>query len=316
MEEFLEVLQLRFESGIKRLLLVVLVLGLAAVGVSAQSPKILKNGLKKLVAGKRAVVGVSIISDDGKLRVSYNGKRRFPFQSVFKLHIALKMLSEIDKGNFKLDQIVEIKKDEMMPGLYSPIRDKHPDGASLPLSEILEYTVSLSDNVGCDVLLRMLGGPSEIDGYLRKNGFKGFEIKLNEETQQAEWDLQFQNWTTPNTSSEILKAFYDNGKAQLSKESYAFLWKVLRETSTGAGRLKGKLPKDTVVAHKTGTSGKHKTTGEVAAVNDIGVIFLPDGRHVFVSVYVTESMLDYDGSEAIIADIGKLVWDFYTGGKD
>lgn len=39
----------------------------------------------------------------------------------------------------------------------------------------------------------------------------------------------------------------------------------MKETKTGANRLKGQLPQGTVVAHKTGTSGTNKTTGVTAA---------------------------------------------------
>ena len=125
-------------------------------------------------------------------------------QSVFKFHIGLALLSEIDKGKFSLDQKIEIQKKDLLPDLYSPIRDKYPDGATLTISEILEYTISASDNVGCEVLLRLLGGPSAVENYFAKNKFKDVAIKFNEEQQQGNWDLQFQNWTTPKAANKVL----------------------------------------------------------------------------------------------------------------
>ncbi|MBK8388840.1 MAG: serine hydrolase, partial [Saprospiraceae bacterium] len=77
------------------------------------------------------------------------------------------------------------------------MREKYPEGASLTIAEISEYTVSQSDNVGCDVLLCLLGGPSKVEKHFKKNGFKDIAIKINEEVMQNNWDLQFQNWTTP-----------------------------------------------------------------------------------------------------------------------
>jgi beta-lactamase class A/beta-lactamase class A VEB len=59
----------------------------------------------------------------------------------------------------------------------------------------------------------------------------------------------------------------------------------MKETETGKNRLKGQLPRGTIVAHKTGTSGTNKTTGITAAVNDIGIVFLPNGGHFFISVF-------------------------------
>jgi beta-lactamase class A len=272
----------------------------------------LRQKIEQIVSTKNAVVGVSISDNGGKEILSINGKKHFPFQSVFKFHIALAVLSEVDKGKFSLDQKIEITKKDVTTELYSPIKDKYPEGATLTLAEILQYTVSASDNVGCDILLRLIGGPQAVESYFVKNKFKDISIKINEQTQQATWDLQFQNWTTPKASNKVLQAFFDNKKNLLSQTSYDFIWKTMRETSTGVSRLKGQLPENTVVAHKTGTSGTNKQTGITAAVNDIGIVFLPNGQHFFISVFVTNSKEDADTNEKIIADIGKAAWDYFT----
>lgn len=288
------------------------------VGVAqsfAQDKVGLQRKIEQIVAGKSAVVGVSIVGDNGKFKLYVNGDRHFPMQSVFKFHIGVVMLSEIDKGKFSLDQKVEIKKSELLPGFYSPIREKYPDGATLTIAEILEYTVSKSDNAGCDALLRLLGGPTVVETYFLKNNFKNISIKINEETMQSNWDMMFQNWTTPRAADKVLEAFYYNKKGLLSKTSHDFLWKIMRETETGAKRLKGQLPEGTVVAHKTGWSGTNEKTGITAAVNDIGVVFLPDGKHFFISVFVTDSKENIETNERIIADIAKAAWDHFTAAK-
>ncbi len=279
--------------------------------IFAQSKADLRQKIQQIAVSKNAVVGVSIADDRGKEVLSVNGDKHFPLQSVFKFHIALLILSEIDKGRFSLDQKIEIEKKDLLPDLYSPIRDKYPDGATLTIEEILQYTVSQSDNVGCDILLRLLGGPQTVENYFAKNKFKDISIKINEETQQNNWDLQFQNWTTPKAANKVLETFYDNKKNLLSQKSYDFIWKTMRETSTGGKRLKGQLPEGTVVAHKTGTSGVNKLTGVTAAVNDIGIIFLPNGQHFFISVFVTDSKENPDTNEKIVADIGKVTWDYF-----
>ena len=111
---------------------------------------------------------------------------------------------------------------------------------------------------------------------------------------------------------KVLKVFYDNNKKLLSQKSYDFIWKVMRETETGQNRLKGQLPENTIVAHKTGSSGVNKQTGVTAAVNDIGVVFLPNGQYFFISIFVTDSKEDAVANEKIIADIAKAAWDYFT----
>lgn len=263
------------------------------------------------MAARKAVVGVSIIGNNNKDTITLNGERHYPLQSVFKFHIALAVLSQVDKGTLSLYQKIKIEKKDLLPGLYSPIRDKYPNGTTMSIAEILEYTVSQSDNVGCDLLLRLFGGPAAVEEYFTENGFKNISIKINEEMQQGNWDLQFQNWTTPQSANEILTAYYYNKAKLLSKKSHAFIWKIMKGTQTGIKRLKGGLPEGTVVAHKTGSSGANKA-GLTAAVNDIGIVFLPDGRHYFISVFVTDSREDAAANEKIIADISKTAWEYFN----
>ena len=282
-----------------------------AATTSAQTTDLLRQQLQTIVSTKNAIVGVSIVGNNGKDTVSLNGDLHYPMQSVFKFHIALAVLSEIDKGRFSLNQKINILKKDLLPGLYSPIREDYPNGASLPISIILKYTVSLSDNVGCEVLLKLIGGPKVVEDYFIKNHIKNVSIKVNEEDQQANWNLQFKNWTTPKAANETLAKFFYSKKMILSKNSYNFIWKIMKETETGQNRLKALLPKGTPIAHKTGSSGAN-TAGITAAVNDIGMVFLPNGNHFFISVFVTNSKEDAATNEKIIADIAKVTWDYFT----
>lgn len=281
------------------------------LGAKSQNIDSLRQKIEQIISTRNAVVGVSIIGNEGKDTLSINGEKHFPMQSVFKFHIGLVILSEIDKGTFSLDQKIEIKKNELLPGLYSPIRDKYPEGATLTIAEILEYTVSQSDNVGCDALLRLLGGPQIVENYFIRKGFRDISIKINEEVMQNNWNLQFQNWTTPKAANHVLEAFFDIDNKLLSQNSYDFIWKIMQETSTGKNRIRGKLPSGTIVAHKTGWSGTNTTTGITAAVNDIGIVSLPNGKYFLVSVFITDSKEDLATNEQIIADIAKATWDYF-----
>ena len=271
----------------------------------------LRQKIEQIVSTKNAIVGVAISGNNGKDTLSINGKRHFPLQSVFKFHIALAVLSQIDKGNFSLNQKIKIEKKDLIPNLYSPIREKYPNGTTLPISKILDYTISQSDNIGCDILIKLIGGPQKAEEYFINNNFKDVSIKINEEVQQANWDLQFENWTTPQAANEVLSQFYYNKTKLLSKKSYDFIWKTMKGTETGKERLKGQLPKNTIVAHKTGTSGANKE-GLTEAVNDIGIVFLPNGQYYFISVFVSKSKENNETNEKIISDISKVTWDYFT----
>ena len=273
----------------------------------------LRNRIKKIITTKKADIGVTIYGFENKDTLSINGNKHFPMQSVFKFHIALAVLNEVDKGRLSLDQEVYIKHSDLLLKIWSPLREDFPNGdIKLRLSEILSYTVSKSDNNGCDILLRLIGGVKTVQNYIDSLGLKDFSIQASEEEMAKEWNVQFSNWTTPISSLQLLKKFYD--RKILSKTSCDYLWKILVETSTGVHRIKGQLPPNTQVAHKTGTSDTNKE-GLTAAVNDIGIVTLPNGKHFAICVYVSNTLENIETNEKIIADITKLYWDYLANEK-
>jgi beta-lactamase class A len=274
---------------------------------------LLRKKIEQIVSNKNAVVGVSIIGNEGKDTLSLHGDRRFPMQSVFKFHIALAVLSEIDKGKLSLDQKIEISKDELLPeDFWSPLRDENPNGGNFTIEKLIQYSVSHSDNTACDILIRLIGTPKTVEEHIKKSGIGDIQITFNEEEMQAKWENMFQNWTTPKAASATLELFYENKNNLLSKTSYDFFWKTNKEMTTGKKRIKGLLPEETIVAHKTGWSGTNKETGITAAVNNIGIVFLPNGKYFVISVFVSESKENFETNEKIIADIAKATYDYYT----
>jgi len=309
-----QMVNLRLHSGSAQKILYItsLLFLLISNQARAQSIDSLRQEILQIISDKEAHIGIAISGNDGKDTLSIHGDDHFPMQSVFKFHIGLAMLAQIDKGNFSLDQEIVIYKSDLIPNIYSPIRDTYPDGVTLTIAEIMKYTVSQSDNIGCDILLRLLGGPQAIEDFITGFGFEDIAIKINEEVMQANWDSQFLNWTTPETMNRVLKTFYDNHNELLSPASHDFIWKLMIETSTGAKRLKGNLPEGTIVAHKTGWSGAHPTTGVTAAVNDVGIVFLPNGGHFIISVFVSNSTESPATNEQIVADIAKAAYEYFV----
>ena len=87
----------------------------------------------------------------------------------------------------------------------------------------------------------------------------------------------------------------------------------MTESIPGAKRLKGQLPAGTVVAHKTGTGGTRD--GITSATNDIGIITLPNGMHLAVAVFVSDSSADEPTRESVIGRIAKAAWDWASSAQ-
>ncbi|MFA6542287.1 MAG: class A beta-lactamase, subclass A2 [Bacteroidota bacterium] len=276
---------------------------------SAQTDS-LHHKIETVLSGKKAVVGVSIYGIENKEWININNDRHYPMQSVFKFHIALTVLHRVDEGKLQLSLEIMIKKNDLLPNTWSPIRDKYPDGnVVLSLAEIINYTVALSDNNGCDILLRLIGGVKVVNEYIHSLGITDVAVAANEEEMHKAWDVQYANWTTPKAATDLLVLFYD--QKVLSKTSFSFLWNVMIETSTGTGRIKAGVPEGTPVAHKTGTSDRNNE-GIAAAANNIGIVSLPNGTHFAISVFVSNSKETDETNDTIIAAVARAAWDHFT----
>lgn len=270
----------------------------------------LKKEISKITEGKNATVAVSVLGIDFPFKYNNeNAEKKLPMQSVFKYHIALAVLDLVDKGKLSLDQKVFIKKSELLPNTWSPIREKNPEGNfEMPISELIEYSVAMSDNVGCDVLLRLIGGPKVVHDFLISKGAKDTQIVYNEEIMQSAWKNQYENYTTMKSATRLLKDFY-KGKI-LSKKSTEFLLAVMYRTSTGLNKIVEQLPKSAKVAHKTGSSGKNDA-GLTGAENDIAIITLPNGKTYAIAIFVSDSMETWEVNCKMISDISKVVFEIF-----
>jgi len=279
------------------------------VQLKAQSTQQLKKQLQEIIAQKNATVGISIKGITDKDTLSINGNLKMPMMSVFKFHIALAALNQVDKGKLKLDQKFFIRKDELLENTWSPMRDDYPNGNIYPtLDQLLRYTVSPSDNNGCDILLNILGGPEKVQDFITQQGIKDVTIKVNEQ-QMATWDNLYINTTTPIATTLLLEKFYQ-GKI-LKKETSTYLYQIMVETSRGTTWMKAGLPQGTELAHRTGISNTNEQNLR-AAMNDIGIVKLPNGHHFTLSIYLMNITEKREDSEKLIADITKATWKYFT----
>lgn len=156
-------------------LILIFSLSLFSVQTFAQNLAELRKELNQIISTKNATVGISLKGIETKDTLSINGNMNMPMMSVFKFHIALAVLNEVDKGKLSLNQKIFIKKEDLKEDTWSPIREEFPNGnMDLTLDQLLRYTVSHSDNNGCDILLELIGGTETVQKFINKTGIKGF----------------------------------------------------------------------------------------------------------------------------------------------
>ncbi|MBO2012209.1 class A beta-lactamase [Hymenobacter negativus] len=270
----------------------------------------LRATIAHLAGESSAKVGVALRVLETNDTLSYHNRQHYPMLSVFKLAIAMQVLHEVDRGHLHLDQQQLLTKTDLLGNTHSPLRDKYPDGnVRVSIQELLTYMVTLSDNNACDILLKLVGGPTALTAYVRRLGVQPFVAEVSEAKMGAVWANQYRNWSYPSTQVDLLARVYY--QTALSKTSSTLLWQLLLDTSVGPKRIKGLLPASTPVAHRTGTSGTN-AQGLSPALNDAGIIALPNGQHVALTVFVADSHADTAARELLIATIARAVYDEFV----
>jgi beta-lactamase class A len=278
-----------------------LFLALSAVCTFAQEP--LRQQVRSIAADAHGKVSVACSLP---LNCDLNPNAKPPMQSVFKLPLGLTVLHQVEQGALSLDRPVRfLRQDLILPHVYSPLQDQYPDaGIDVPLRELLRLTVSLSDNVAADILLRVVGGPKAVNTYIASLGIRGFHLQDNEAVLHQEVSAQYRNWFEPAGAVQLLRRISDNSPLTIERTVLLLAWMT---PDVRTQRLEGDLPAGVRAAHKSGTSDVDK--GLAHATNDIGLIPLPDGRRIAITVFVTDSTADRATREQVIARIARAAYD-------
>src|SRR2546425_311800 len=79
---------------------------------------------------------------------------------------------------------------------------------------------------------------------------------------------------------------------------------ILKDCQTGLSRIRGLLPQDAVVAHKTGTIG--------GSTNDTGIVYLPyRGEHLLITVFTKDAKATAAERDRVIAEISRYAYDYF-----
>ncbi len=298
----------------------------------------LEREIARLAKGAGGVVGVSVVHLESNRRVAVNGSERFPMASTYKVPIAVQLLTRVDKGELRLDQMIEIEQSDLHPGSGTLTDLFNKPGLALSVRNLLELMLLISDNSATDVCLRLAGGPEAVTARIREIGINGINVNRSTARLIADWvgvsqvppesdwspelfrklfeaikpeerkaaaarfDADPRDTATPEGMLTLLERIYR--KELLKPESAELLLDIMRRCRTGEARLKGMLPLGTEVAHKTGTIG--------GSANDVGIITLPDNSgHVAIAVFVKSSEKEVAVRERTIAEVARAVHDFF-----
>ncbi|NMG05987.1 class A beta-lactamase [Brasilonema sp. UFV-L1] len=311
----------------------------AVVTAAQPNTSVFQERLKTLdVSAAQGKVGIGVLDLNSGQSWFLNGKQRFPMQSVYKLPSAIAVLKRLDEGKISFKQLVTIMRQDVAPGWSPIVKEFKGDRVQLPLRNVLERSVGISDNTAADALVRLLGGPQKVTAILRdlqiRNirvdrleqqlqpesvGLKNFQPELADEQKYKEavekipdrdqkaalqrYLRDSRDTATPEAMVDLLARLQSN--QLLSENSTALLLKIMTDSPTGEKRLKAGLPENWSIAHKTGTGAD--VLGINTATNDVGIASSPDGKRVAIAVFIAGSKAPLEEREKVMSDIASAV---------
>lgn len=246
---------------------------------------------------------------DGRDTVSVNGNRDFPMLSVYKFPQALAVADHCVRHGIELSDSIAISPDEIKTGTWSPLREKYGIRAlSLPVRELLEFSVIQSDNNACDILFRLIGGSQAADSLMNTLGFDDIVMASTEEEMHGDTYLCYQNRSTPLAMARLFDRLYRQGMRSESA-MHETIATMMIQCATGLNRLPAPMAgTNAMIGHKTGT-GARNSQGRIIGINDAGYVFLPDGRNGYsIAVFIADSAYDMAATEQLIAEISTIVF--------
>lgn len=244
-------------------------------------------------------IGVAALETGSGRRIDHRGGERFAMCSTFKWLLAATVLSRAEEGTLALAQRIAYTARDLPS--HSPVTGAHlRDG--MDIEALCAAVVEESDNGAANLLLRTIGGPASVTAYARSIGdsltrLDRTELALNENRPGDPRDT-----TTPAAMVADLQNVLLGTELKLSSRERLIAW--MKNCQTGLDRLRAGLPRDWIVADKTGTG---TGSGAMAAANDVAIAWPPGRPPILIASYISGSPAPLAEQSAAHARIGRIV---------
>jgi beta-lactamase class A len=301
-------------------------------------PPALVSVVRNLGQSFRGKVGIAVRRIGADWTVAWNGTSLFPQQSVSKLWVSMTFLDAVDRGKLRITDTTTITRNDLTL-FHQPTAAlvAQNGGWTTSYSDLMRRAMTQSDNTANDTLLRAVGGPDAVRGFLARRMIKDIrfgpgERLLQSTTAGLDWRQDYAigrnfyaaraklpmavrqkaldnylasppDGAAPSSIVQALAKLKQND--MLSPASSRLLLSIMSEAKTGPQRIKGGVPAGWSYLHKTGTGQDlpPRSTG----FNDIGIMTAPDGTSYAVAVMIGSTTVGIPERWALMQAVAKAV---------
>lgn len=229
-------------------------------------------------------------------RIAINEGKAIPAASMSKLPIIAAYGRADRSGKVSLDEELTLTAADKTDG--SGTLKSKPNGSKYRIRELLELMITESDNTATNMLIKRLG-MDYLNGEFASLGLTGSNLARKMMDMKSR-RRGIENYTSASDISRLLKLMYQ-GKL-VDREYSQFCIDILAKQKM-RDRIPKKLPKDLVIAHKTGL--------ERYVCHDAGICYTPKGNFL-ITVLTKHHDKAAGRAKAYIADLALLVYNqFY-----
>lgn len=286
-----------FQSFIKKtFVLVLLFLNITISLANPQQPTevIFQKQITKLETTSSGRIGIFAINTANNNILEYRADERFPLCSTSKLITVAAILKLSMKNQNLLQKKIFYDKHTLIA--HSPITAQHV-ATGMTIAELAAAAITESDNTAANLLMQQLGGPHAITLFARSIGNNSFRLDRWEPELNTAIPGDLRDTATPSSMAQSIKQLV-LGKV-LAPQQRTQLKTWLIETKTGDARIRAAVPKNYIVADKTG-SGAYGTT------NDVAIIWPPHAKPIIMAIYFTQKKQTAVSQDAVVAAAARI----------
>jgi beta-lactamase class A len=269
------------------------VLGMA--GAAAHSAKPSDDDIIAIERRAGGRLGVLILDTDNGVHIGNRENERFALCSTFKWIAAAAVLARVDAGTALIDQRVRYRRSDLLD--YSPVTSANVAQGYMTLGALCAAAVRVSDNTAANLMLEMIGGPAGLTRYIRSLGDPVTRLDRTEPDLNEAAPGDVRDTTSPAAMVALMRRVFLGNALSGASRTQLEAW--MRATTTGDNRLRAGLPAGWIAGDKTGTCGHNAT-------NDVAIVRPPRRGPLLIAAYFTESPIDAQSRDAVLAQIGAL----------